>query len=167
VAKVDEGELLALIKDRYDYIDGNFYNQRTLNSRALNGQMAGTENPARRPGDSATWRLRIQGKQYLESHLVWLWHHGRLPKADLEHLDGDQLNSAIENLREYDHRQRLSARRTNKSTYPGVSWDRQTEKWRATIWVDKKAIQLGRFANLGEAIEARKAAEIKHGRAPE
>jgi hypothetical protein len=48
-----------------------------------------------------------------------------------------------------------------------VSWDRQTEKWRARIWVDKKAIQLGRFANLGEAIEARKAAEIKHGRAPE
>ena len=127
---------------------------------------ARSKHPPRREGEPPTWRLRIQGKQYSESHLVWLWHHGRLPKADLEHLDGDPLNSAIENLREYDHRQRLSARRTNKSGYPGVSWDKRSERWRAEICVNSRTINLGRFGEMDDAIDARKAAEIKHGRAP-
>lgn len=108
--------------------------------------------------------FRINHKQYLESHLVWLWHHHRLPKADLEHLDGDPLNSAIDNLREYDHRQRVPARITNKSGFPGISWDKSRQRWRAEICVNKRTINLGRFAELEEAVAARKAAEKEHHR---
>jgi hypothetical protein len=162
VAKIDEGELLVLLKDRYDYSEGSFYNKRTLNSRALKGKKAGSKHPPRRPGDGISWRIRIQGKQYLTAHLVWLWHHGHLPKADIKHLDGDKLNTTTENLCEYDHRQCPHKRREDTRNYPGVYWCARTGKWRVQIWVDKQAIHLGRFAELEDAIAARKAAEKEH-----
>jgi hypothetical protein len=163
VTKAEE-ELLHALKERYDFERGVFVNKRTLNSRAIEGHRAGTLEKPRRDGAQLAMRIRINRKQYLESHLVWLWHRHRLPKADLEHIDGDPLNSAIDNLREYDHRQRVSARITNKSGHPGVSWDKKTGKWRATIWVNRKAIQPGRYAEYEDAVAARKAAEKEHHR---
>lgn len=41
----------------------------------------------------------------------------------------------------------------------GVRWDKDTQKWRATITVDKKAINLGLYLSLDAAIVARKNAE--------
>jgi hypothetical protein len=161
-------KLKALIKERYEYRCGCLWNRVTLNSRAVKGDMAGhLDQDKRRPSAKAKWVVRIEKRNYLESHLVWLWHHGRLPKADLEHLDGDPLNSAIENLREYDHRQRPTRpNRLNKSGYPGVNWDKRNNRWRAEICVNKRTINLGRFDEWDDAVDARKAADIEHGRAP-
>ena len=50
----------------------------------------------------------------------------------------------------------------NKSGHTGVSWCKQTEKWRAVIAVDYKTINLGRFIELDDAIAARKAGEVKY-----
>ena len=49
----------------------------------------------------------------------------------------------------------------NKSGYKGVSWRKDSNKWRAQIVVNRKAICLGTFERIEDAIEARKAAE-KH-----
>lgn len=51
----------------------------------------------------------------------------------------------------------------NTSGYKGVSWDRFRNKWRATIDVQLKHINLGRFDTIEEAISARNAAIIKYG----
>ena len=51
---------------------------------------------------------------------------------------------------------------TNTSGHKGVSWDKRRKKWRAYIFYKGKQIHLGVFQNIEEAIEARKAAELKY-----
>lgn len=45
---------------------------------------------------------------------------------------------------------------------PGVTWDKQTCKWRAYITVNYKKIDLGRFVNYEDAIAVRKKAEEQY-----
>lgn len=50
----------------------------------------------------------------------------------------------------------------NTSGQKGVHWDRERNKWFAQIKLNQKAIALGRFSSLSEAIEVRKAAELEY-----
>lgn len=43
--------------------------------------------------------IRTMGSSLMESHLVWLYHHGSFPSGHVEPIDGDHLNTRIENLR--------------------------------------------------------------------
>jgi len=51
---------------------------------------------------------------------------------------------------------------TNTSGVKGVTWDKQTGKWRALIEFQGKRKSLGRFENIADAIQARKNAEEKY-----
>lgn len=46
--------------------------------------------------------------------------------------------------------------KNNTSGHTGVSWDITRNKWKVSIKVDGKTINLGRFEDLQEAIDARK-----------
>ena len=57
---------------------------------------------------------------------VWAWHHGRLPEGEIDHIDGNERNNRIENLREVSgHENRMNSLyewRPNENTgLPGVS----------------------------------------------
>jgi hypothetical protein len=45
----------------------------------------------------------------------------------------------------------------------GVSWHKKSEKWRADIKVNGRNIHLGTFEDKQSALDARAAAEAKHG----
>jgi hypothetical protein len=45
----------------------------------------------------------------------------------------------------------------------GVAWHKATGKWRAHIVVAQRHIHLGMFADMADAIAARKGAEITYG----
>lgn len=47
----------------------------------------------------------------------------------------------------------------SKSGYTGVTWDKSRKLWRACMKVSGQSRELGRFANLEDAIAARKLAE--------
>ncbi len=49
----------------------------------------------------------------------------------------------------------------NTSGYKGVTWDKSRKMWRAQIVFKKKAIYLGRYADIQDAIDARYEAEKK------
>jgi hypothetical protein len=53
-------------------------------------------------------------------------------------------------------------RSNNTSGVKGVRWRKDTGKWTATIWVDKKCISLGCFTEFDNAVKARKEAEEKY-----
>ena len=91
------------------------------------------------------------------------------PNKDIDHIDGNGLNNQRSNLRIVNKTQNMqNARRrlTNKSGCRGVSYDRTTsnknKKWRAWIQVNGRFIGLGRYAEIEDAIKARKQAEKKY-----
>ena len=47
--------------------------------------------------------------------------------------------------------------RNNTSGYPGVAWDRQHKRWRATVYHDCEQIVCGYYDTVEEAVKARKA----------
>lgn len=53
-------------------------------------------------------------------------------------------------------------RKDNTSGAKGVSWYRQTSKWKAEITVNKKKKHLGYFKNKEDAVAARKTAELRY-----
>ena len=52
--------------------------------------------------------------------------------------------------------------KNNNSGVKGVHWEKQTQKWRASIQIKGEDIKLGRFVDKKTAIEARKKAEEKY-----
>ena len=81
-------------------------------------------------------------------------HHNRNP------LDNRKENlwsaSVTDNVRN------SSINKNNKSGFIGVSWHKQSNKWRAYITIDYKQISLGQFSDIKEAIKARLNAEVKY-----
>ena len=58
------------------------------------------------------------------------------------------------------NRQKLQA--NNTSGHAGVSWDKRRERWHVQITVEGIITYLGSFANLDDAVAARKAGEQQH-----
>lgn len=50
----------------------------------------------------------------------------------------------------------------NSSGVMGVDWHKGSQKWRVRIQVDGKRIDIGRYNNFDDAVEARKQAEEKY-----
>lgn len=111
-------------------------------------------------------RLKFKdGGHHLVHRIVWEMFNGPIPEGMLiDHIDGNGLNNSISNLRLVDSYQSAQNRpmgRNNKSGVVGVKWDRG--KWLATISLNGKNRNLGRFVDKEDAIAARKEAERAAG----
>ena len=83
----------------------------------------------------------------------------------IDHINRNRLDNRKSNLRYATPQQNCmnkSKQSNNTSGYPGVSWRKDRNKWRAFITVDRKQIALGLYENKEDAITARKAAEEKY-----
>ena len=85
-----------------------------------------------------------------------------IPNADgkscVDHIDNDKSNNNIANLRWATHSENNPNRTmmsNNTSGVKGVSWDKDTNKWRSQINIDGININLGRFVHLEDAKQAR------------
>lgn len=107
----------------------------------------------------------IDGKRYLAHRIAWALFHGSWPEQQIDHINGIKTDNRIENLRLATNAQNgknYGANKTNTSGIKGVSWCKQTQKWRAFIRVDGKQLDKGRHSNKDVAIAVRQAAEIEH-----
>lgn len=71
-----------------------------------------------------------------------------------DHIDGDGLNNQKHNLRicsASTNQANSNINKTNKSGFKGASWDKQVNKWRASIMVNGKTKHLGYFTCLIKA----------------
>ena len=127
------------------------------------------------PNRTSYRRIRIDGRLYYAHRVVWLIVYGRWPVGQIDHISGDGTDNRLSNLREatvHDNARNQPRQRNNKSGTPGVYWCRIRKQWHARITADGKIIHLGRFSTKQQAVEARRAAEIKyefhpnHGREP-
>jgi len=108
------------------------------------------------------WMVRIDGKSYHASRLIYFMAHGVDPyPMEVDHEDRNSLNNNVDNLRLGDRglqNQNQGTRITNKSGVKGVCWHKNKSKWRAYIRVEGKQKYLGLYTTLKEAAAARNAA---------
>lgn len=77
---------------------------------------------------------------------------------EVDHINGNRLDNRRANLR-------LCTRVQNAKNRPsakGVTWHKQLGKWQASIKADGRNIYLGVFADFGEALQVRRAAELQY-----
>lgn len=111
-------------------------------------------------------QITIDGKLYPAHRLVWAYVHGEFPVNDIDHISHDRSDNRISNLREATRAQNTrnqTMRKTNKSGFNGVSWAKTKGKYVAQIRTNGKAVHLGQFSDIKDAIAARQAANIKFG----
>lgn len=104
----------------------------------------------------------IGPKRWQAHRIAWALHTGAWPKDQIDHINGIKTDNRACNLREATSSQNgknLKLSKANKSGHKGVCFDKQTGKWRATIKVEFKTINLGRYVDKDEAIQVRKDAE--------
>jgi len=107
----------------------------------------------------------IGPKRWQAHRLAWALHHGLWPKEQIDHINGNRTDNRICNLREATNAQNgknLGVSKSNKSGVKGVSWEKYTGRWKASIRVNGLSISIGRFDTIEQAAFARQQAEQKH-----
>lgn len=163
------------VKQLFTYKDGHLYwNQRlrsdfksqakhTFWNRHMVGKRVG--------GISSTngyVELSINGNTYREHILIWLYHTGKHPVHTIDHVNHVKHDNRIENLRDVSTKEQninRAPQKNNSSGYMGIrkTTDIKGKPWRVTVMVDKKHIHGGFFADIEDAVKARKALLAKHG----
>jgi len=90
-------------------------------------------------------RITLKGisKSYRTHRLIWLLMTGSMPNGDIDHIDHNGLNNKWENLRDatkYQNQQNASKRKDNASGMTGVHYNKNNNKWIASISVYKKRL---------------------------
>ncbi len=104
---------------------------------------------------------------YFKAHRVaWAIHYGEWPRDKIDHINGNNRDNRICNLRDVDHGTNLrNCRKSirNTSGANGVNLNRKTGKWFATIRAGGRTVRIGTFLTFDEAKEAREKAEREYG----
>jgi len=95
-------------------------------------------------------RVRVKGKQFMSHRVIFLMHHGYLPKL-IDHIDGNRLNNNITNLRpanKTQNSQNSKKRIDNISGFKNINWDKENKKWQVRLTINKKPISFGYYDDL-------------------
>jgi hypothetical protein len=131
----------------FTYKDGHLYWKKT--GTGILKEQAGWQDKL------GYWSLGLNRKTYKIHRLVYLMHHGYMPKY-IDHIDNNSSNNRIENLRETTSMQNSwnqKNRKTNTSGYKGISWCKKSQKWTARCMMAGKSTFLGQYKNITQAIE--------------
>ena len=109
---------------------------------------------------------RIFGSAYQAHRVIWAMQNNNWPEQFIDHINGIRDDNRLSNLRcasvtDNNRNMRLSVR--NKSGCVGVFFHKLTNKWVASIGVNRKSVYLGYFLEKSDAIDARKKAETEYG----
>lgn len=135
----------------YDQETGVFTWKVNIGQRARVGAVAGSLN------SGGYLVIGVGGRQYKAHRLAWLYVHGVWPEAEIDHMDRNQTNNALSNLRPATHKQNCEnrgMRNDNSSGYTGVYWHEKTQKWQAGIGHRGEFLYLGLFNTPEEASAA-------------
>lgn len=129
----------------------------TYGPRRLHGKRAGTVN------GQGYRQVRIRGVIYPEHRLVFMYHHGYVPKL-IDHINGVRDDNRIENLRPCTQIQNsYNTRGWARHTLPkGVTWSKKDRRFQAQLSINGKNTYLGQFRELEDAVSAVVEARRKH-----
>jgi len=85
--------------------------------------------------------------------LAWLYIYGEWPELEIDHINGNQLDNRITNLRQVTTRINQTNRKCHREgiRMVGTIYNKKCNNWKSRILVNKKFIWLGTFASAEEA----------------
>ena len=111
--------------------------------------------------------IGIRGRLYKAHRIIWAMVTGKWPEKHVDHINNDPSDNRWINLRlatQSENMRNMKATKANTSGVKGVSWQKNSSKWRAYVILDGKQYHLGLFDDKENAIKARKeAADRLHG----
>jgi hypothetical protein len=145
----------------YDPETGNLTYKNPKSNAVKAGRRAGTV------GTDGYIKLTIYNRRIAAGRLIWLYMTGEWPTHHIDHVNGCPADNRWLNLRQATVSQNMCNTRTRKNTLSGVkgvTWCKDTRRWRVVITHQKKSTTIGRFDTLQEAAEARRVAAMRlHG----
>lgn len=103
--------------------------------------------------------LKINGVNYKTHRVIYKMFHPDMDESlIIDHIDGNQSNNSIENLRlttQSDNMKNKRGYSNNKSNYTGVYWRNDSNKWRVYIADNGKRVNLGCYSDINEAVMVR------------
>jgi hypothetical protein len=136
-----------LLKEIFDYYEGNLYWKKTPHLRIKQGDKAGYTQLNGRVS------VTINNKTFQLHRLIYIYHYGSLNDI-IDHINRNPSDNRIENLRICNYSQNMANRvgKVNKTSgYAGVI--RRGSKYISSITYNKETIKLGTFDNPIEAYE--------------
>lgn len=112
-----------------------------------------------------TISINGQSGTYFSHRVCWKMATGGDPSKQIDHIDGNGLNNAFDNLRDVsaiENQKNQKKPKNNKSGVMGISYRPENNKWAARICVDWDQIVLGDFEIFDQAVAARKSALKKY-----
>jgi len=113
------------------------------------------------PGDLAGYLrsdgyiyIRLDGVLYSAHRIAWLYMNGSFPDSCVDHKNGIKNDNRKENLRSASMQENMRNRGTQKnntSGFKGVGFHKVSGRWKSSIKVNGKSIQLGFFKTPEEA----------------
>lgn len=128
--------------------------------RKVRGKLAGCVN------GNGYMLIQINNRKYCVHRIVWLIVHGKWPKGEIDHINGNRADNRLVNLREVTRQencQNAALCSNNTSGVAGVHWHKRNKKWVARLRIGGKRINLGHYSDWWHAVCARKDAEFDHG----
>lgn len=128
------------------------------------GKVAGCRHVSGRGRES--WSIKINGKKYYAHILAWAYVKGKWPEHEIDHKDHDTFNNRFRNLRHVtnaENKKNLPMRSDNTSGTTGVYYCRNSQRYIAFIYVDRKKKYIGQYKNKEDAVNARKEAQRVFG----
>lgn len=128
----------------YDPLTGVFTRKATVACRSGGaiGDIAGCAVPHK-----GGIQISIHSRIYRAHRLAWLYVHGKWPVGEIDHINGNNLDNRIVNLRDVSRTVNAQnirrPKKTNKLGILGVKKCRQ--KWQASVFADGKINHLGSF----------------------
>jgi HNH endonuclease/AP2 domain len=109
--------------------------------------------------------IGINGSMHQAHQIAWALHHGDWSTGGLDHRNLCKSDNRIDNLRPASQSQNGANRapsRNNTSGHKGVTWNKRSGKWQASIVVRQRRIHLGLFCDIKAAGNAYAEAAVKH-----
>jgi hypothetical protein len=142
----------------YDHVTGIFIRRIKTGKNTVVGSIVGS----RSNGALVTM---IDGKNYYLHRLAWIHFYGEFPRKEIDHIDGNPSNNAIDNLRDVcssiNSQNRIHVSRRSSTGLLGA-YKYGNGKFCSRISVNGKNVALGVFSNAQEAHDAYVAAKRIH-----
>lgn len=106
-------------------------------------------------------RVAVFGKRYMAHRLAWFYVHGVWPAEELDHVNRDQADNRIANLRQATRSQNAAYARCRKdsiSGFKGVGFNKRDMNYFAYYSLNKIYHRVGTFASAEKAAAAREIA---------